>query len=52
MRHIPIVNSKKHPVGYTSVRGVIDFVVSYFSEEVLNLPPHPMRIGMKEEAGA
>lgn len=52
IRHIPIVDKRNHPVGYTSVRGVIDFVVSYFSEEVLNLPPKPMRVGMEEEAGA
>jgi len=46
VRHIPIVNKSGEPIGYTSVKSVVDFIVSFFSEEVMNLPPHPMRAGI------
>jgi CBS domain-containing protein len=52
VRHIPIVNDRHEPIGYTSVKGLIDYIVGFFSEEVLNLPPHPMRFGIKESDGA
>jgi CBS domain-containing protein len=52
VRHIPIVNDQQEPIAFTSVRGVIDYIVSFFSEEVINLPPHPLRVGTLEADGA
>lgn len=52
VRHIPIVNENGEPVAFTSVRGVIDYIVSFYPDEIINLPPHPMRFGLRDEAGA
>ncbi|MBL7959115.1 CBS domain-containing protein [bacterium] len=52
VRHIAIVNNNNEPIGHTSVKGMIDYIVGFFSEEVLNLPPHPIRIGDKHADGA
>lgn len=51
-RHIAIVNDKNEPVGHTSVKGMIEYIVGFFSEEVLNLPPHPLRTGDDQADGA
>ncbi|MBL7993969.1 CBS domain-containing protein [bacterium] len=52
VRHIAIVNNDNEPIGHTSVKGMIDYIVGFFSEEILNLPPHPIRIGDKHADGA
>jgi CBS domain-containing protein len=40
-RHIPIVNRKFEPVGVVSVKDIVSYLVQNFSDEILNLPPHP-----------
>ncbi|HLX13244.1 MAG TPA: CBS domain-containing protein [Bacteroidota bacterium] len=50
-RHVPIVDADNTPVGIISVRDIIAFIVEHFPEEVLNLPPKPMRL-TKEREGA
>ncbi|NUM81993.1 CBS domain-containing protein [bacterium] len=52
IRHIPIVNDRHEPVGYTSVRGMINYIVSFFTEDVINLPPNPLRFGASQADGA
>lgn len=52
IRHIPIVNEHHEPVGYTSVRGMINYIVSFFTEDVINLPPNPLRFGASQADGA
>lgn len=52
IRHIPIVNPSDEAVGFISVRGVIDYMVSFFAEDIINLPPNPLRVGLDEAAGA
>jgi len=52
VRHIPIVNKKMEPVAFMSVRGLMDYVVSFFAEEVINLPPNPLRVGTSQAYGA
>ncbi len=52
VRHIAIVNEMHEPIAFTSVRGIIDYIVSFFPEEIINLPPHPSRFGIVDEAGA
>ena len=38
-RHVPIVSSRGYPVGVVSVRDIVEFLVSSFPKEILNLPP-------------
>jgi|ERR1051326_7501319 CBS domain-containing protein len=42
-RHVPIVDEQNSPVAVISVRDIIGFIVEKFPEEILNLPPKPMR---------
>ena len=49
-RHIPIVEGGK-PVGVVSVKDIIQFVVEYFPDAVLNLPSDPDKAIAKNEDG-
>ena len=51
-RHVPIVDTKHRPVGMVSIRDVISYLVEEFSQEVLALPPRPVRDAMKAREGA
>ena len=42
-RRVPVVDDTGKPVGIFSIRRLIDRLVEYFPEEVLNLPPSPVR---------
>jgi CBS domain-containing protein len=42
-RHVPIVNEQKKPIAVVSVKDVVAFILDNFPEDVLNLPPEPMR---------
>lgn len=42
-RRVPVVDSTGRPVGVISVKRIVDRLVEYFPEEVLNLPPNPVR---------
>jgi CBS domain-containing protein len=42
-RHVPIVNEKNEPVGMVSVKDIIRFIVDHFPEQLMNLPPTPIR---------
>jgi len=42
-RHIPVVDEQNAPVAVVSVKDVLDFLSRYFPQEVLNLPPRPIR---------
>jgi CBS domain-containing protein len=42
-RHVPIVNEKNEPVGMVSVKDIIRFIVDHFPEQLMNLPPTPVR---------
>lgn len=41
--HVPVVDEKQRPVGMLSVKNVLDFLADYFPQEVLTLPPRPIR---------
>jgi len=49
-RHIPIVERGK-PVGFVSVRDLIDFLVELFPESVLNAAPSPAQAIPKSKYG-
>jgi CBS domain-containing protein len=50
-RHIPIVDDVGLPVGLLSVRDILRFVVQFFPERVLALPPKPNTGGMPRYGG-
>jgi len=51
-RHIPIVDEGNHPLGMVSVRDIISYLVEHFPQEILTLPPRPVREAMKAREGA
>jgi CBS domain-containing protein len=50
-RHLPVVDEKERPVGVVSVKNVVDYLADYFPQDVLSLPPRPLRT-TKEREGA
>jgi len=42
-RHLPVVDDRQHPVGILSVKNIVDYLADYFPQEVLTLPPRPIR---------
>jgi CBS domain-containing protein len=50
-RHVPVVDDRQHPVGIVSVKNVVDYLADYFPQDVLTLPPRPIRT-TKEREGA
>jgi CBS domain-containing protein len=40
-RHVPLVDPAGHPVGVVSVKHVIDYIVDFFPNDVLTVPPSP-----------
>lgn len=51
-RHVPIVDTENRPIGMVSIRDVISYLVEEFPQEVLTLPPSPVRDAMKAREGA
>ena len=51
-RHVPIVDTENRPVGMVSIRDVISYLVEEFPQEVLTLPPKPVRDAFKTREGA
>ena len=50
-RHIPLVDEKHCPVGFLSVRDIVEHLADYYSNEVLNLPPSPHAKQRSQEGG-
>ncbi|HTP13477.1 MAG TPA: CBS domain-containing protein [Bacteroidota bacterium] len=42
-RHVPVVDEGGTPVAVISVKDIIAFILEHFAEDVLNLPPSPVR---------
>lgn len=42
-RRVPVIDKTGRPVGIFSVNRIVERLVEYFSEEILNLPPKPVR---------
>ncbi len=40
-RHVPLVDRARHPVGIISVKDIVDYIVDFFPNEVLTVPPDP-----------
>ncbi|MFQ5604341.1 MAG: CBS domain-containing protein [bacterium] len=50
-RHIVIVNENQEPQSVVSIKNIIDYIVEFFPQDVLNLPPHPIRFGTRHREG-
>ena len=50
-RHIPLVDEDNNPVGFLSVRDVVEHLADYYSNEILNLPPSPHAKQRSREGG-
>jgi CBS domain-containing protein len=42
-RHVPLVDGDGRPVGIVSVKDIVHYIVAFFPNEVLTLPPDPNR---------
>lgn len=50
-RHVPLINSDGEPAAVVSMRDIVDFIVSLYQSEVLNLPdPEAPRPAAREGA--
>jgi CBS domain-containing protein len=50
-RHVPVVDGKNVPLAVVSVKDIIGFIVENFPQEILNLPPKPLRTTSREDGG-
>ncbi len=51
-RHLAVVDSLNKPTAVLSVKDIVSYIIDFFPEDVLNLPPHPLRLGTKHQHGA
>jgi CBS domain-containing protein len=42
-RHVPVIDEQGRPIAVISVRDIIAYILEHFAEDVLNLPPSPVR---------
>jgi CBS domain-containing protein len=40
-RHVPLVDERGCPVGVVSVKDIVDYIVDFFPNDVLTIPPDP-----------
>jgi CBS domain-containing protein len=40
-RHVPLVDAAHRPVGVISVKDIVDYIVDFFPNDVLTVPPNP-----------
>ena len=50
-RHIPIVDKAKKPIGIIAMQDIINHLGDYFFEDIVNLPPTPLRDQAQREGG-
>jgi len=50
-RHVTVVDEKKTPLFVLSIKDVVSYIVEFFPQDILNLPPHPIRLGAKQREG-
>jgi CBS domain-containing protein len=48
-RHVPVVDEQGKPVGVLSIKDIVEYLTAYFPQEVLNLPPKPIRTTQERE---
>ena len=50
-RHIPLVDESRRPVGFISIKDIVEHLADYYSNEILNLPPSPHEKQRSREGG-
>lgn len=50
-RHVPLVDENHIPVGFLSIRDIVEHLADYYSNEILNLPPSPHAKQRAQEGG-
>jgi len=50
-RHIPIVDKKEKPIGVITMQDIINHLGEYFFDDIVNLPPTPLRDQTQREGG-
>jgi len=40
-RHVPVIDEQRRPTALVSMQAIIDYLVTSFPQEILNLPPSP-----------
>ena len=50
-RHVPIVNKADKPIGVIAMQDIINHLGDYFFEDIVNLPPKPLRHQSQREGG-
>ena len=50
-RHVPLVDADKNPLGVISMQDIINQLGDYFFDEIVNLPPVPLREQSNREGG-
>ena len=48
-RHVPIMDEHGVPIAVLSVKDIVGFIIEHFPEDVVNLPPRPMRTTTQRE---
>ena len=48
-RHLPVVDERKKPLSILSVKDIVAYIVEHFPDEILNLPPKPLRSTSERE---
>ncbi len=48
-RHVPVIDEQYRPIATISVRDLVSFLVDNFTDEVINLPPKPIRTTQERE---
>ena len=48
-RHVPIVDDDRKPLSVLSIRNVVSYIVEHFPDEIINLPPRPLRSTSERE---
>jgi len=51
-RHITIVDDSGAPAAVISIKDIVGYLVEFFPTDILNLPPHPIRVGTRHRFGA
>ena len=50
-RHIPIVDKEEKPIGVIAMENIINHLGDYFFDDIVNLPPSPLRDQAQREGG-
>ena len=50
-RHIPIVDKDNKPIGVIAMQDIINSLGDYFFDDMVNLPPTPLRDQTQREGG-